>query len=97
MKKKRFECPKSIGNYEKRKKKCLESQTLGRRVICPIDPANQRIADCRISENIEKTSKLSIFAWKVDGYTLDRVTHVCYSAQTIARQKFYTSQMGPNF
>ena len=55
------------------------------------------IADCRISENIEKTSKLSIFAWKVDGYTLDRVTHVCYSAQTIARQKFYTSQMGPNF
>ena len=32
-----------------------------------------------------------------DGYTLDGVTHVCYSAQTIARQKFYTSQMGPNF
>ena len=25
------------------KKKYLEWQTLGRRVICPIDPANQRI------------------------------------------------------
>ena len=49
------------------------------------------------THTLEKMSKVSIFDWKVDGYTLDRVTHVCYSAQTIARQKFYTSQMGPNF
>ena len=60
----------------------------------PCEP-EYNIVDCQISEDVEKTSKLSIFAWKVDGYTLDRVTHVCYSAQTIARQKFYTSQMGP--
>ena len=40
MKIKSFECPKSIRNYEK---KYLEHQTLGRRVICPREPANQRI------------------------------------------------------
>ena len=40
IKLKSFECPKSIKNYEK---KYLERQTLGRRVICPIGPANQRI------------------------------------------------------
>ena len=40
MKIKRFECPKSIKNYEK---KYLECQTLGRQVVCPISPANQRI------------------------------------------------------
>ena len=36
-----FEYPKSIRNYEK--KKYLERQTLGRRVVCPIGPANQHI------------------------------------------------------
>ena len=42
MKIKSFECPaKSIRNCKK--KKYLECQTLGRRVICPFDPANQRI------------------------------------------------------
>ena len=35
-----FECPKSIRNYEK---KYLERQMLGRRVVCPIGPANQHI------------------------------------------------------
>ena len=40
MKIKSFECPKSIKNYEK---KYLECQMLGRRVICPIGPANERI------------------------------------------------------
>ena len=37
---KSFECPKSIRNYEK---KYLELQMLGRQVVCPIGPANQRI------------------------------------------------------
>ena len=40
----------SIRNYEK---KYLERQTLGRQVICPIGPTNQRkyyIVDCRISK-----------------------------------------------
>ena len=41
MKIKSFECPKSIRYYEK--KKYLEHQALGRRVVCPISPANQRI------------------------------------------------------
>ena len=40
MKIKSFECPKSIKKYFK---KNLERQTLGRRVVCPIAPANQRI------------------------------------------------------
>ena len=40
MKIKIFECPKSIRNYEE---KYLERQTLGRRVVCLIGPANQRI------------------------------------------------------
>ena len=40
MKIKSFECPKSIKNY---KKKYLERQKLGRLVVCPIGPANQRI------------------------------------------------------
>ena len=41
MKVKSFEFPMSITNYEK--KKYLERQTLGRRVICLIGPANKRI------------------------------------------------------
>ena len=41
IKTKNFECPKSIRNYEK--KKILEHQMLGRRVICPSYPANQGI------------------------------------------------------
>ena len=42
MRIKSLECPKSIRNYEK---KYLEHQTLGW-VICPIDPATQRINVC---------------------------------------------------
>ena len=41
MKIKSFECPKSIRNYEK--KKYLEHQTFGQRVVCSIGSANQRI------------------------------------------------------
>ena len=41
MKIKSFECPKSIRNYEK--KRYLECKMLGRLVVCPIGPANQRI------------------------------------------------------
>ena len=40
MKIKSFEYPKSIRNYEK---KYLERLTLGGRVVCPMDPANQHI------------------------------------------------------
>ena len=40
MKIKSFECPRPIRNY---KKKYLERQTLGQRVVFPIGPANQRI------------------------------------------------------
>ena len=39
MKIKSFECPKSIRNHEK--KKYLEGQALGQRVVCPIGPENQ--------------------------------------------------------
>ena len=38
---KSLKCPKSIRNYEINK--CLEHQTLGKWVVCPIDPATQRI------------------------------------------------------
>ena len=45
---KSFECTKSIRNYEKRH--CLEHQTLGQRVVCPINPA-YHIEDWRIWED----------------------------------------------
>ena len=49
MKIKSFECPKSIRNHEK--KKYLEGQALGQRVVCHIGLANQHmyyIIDCWI-------------------------------------------------
>ena len=40
MKIKSFECPMSIKSYEK---KYMEHRMIGRRVVCPIGPANKRI------------------------------------------------------
>ena len=45
MKIKSFDCPKSIEDYEK---KYLEHQTIGCRVIHPIEPANQGLLYCRL-------------------------------------------------
>ena len=42
----------------------------------PCEP-EYNIVDCQISEDVEKTSKLSIFAWKVDMGTLWIGSHMC--------------------
>ena len=61
MKIKSFECPKSIRNDEK---KYFERQILGRQVVCPIGPANQRIILQIIGFQVGSASLLPKF-WQI--------------------------------